>query len=78
MATKSGELREMLVSSIEDVRSGKMDAGQAAAVAKLAQAISQSISVELQVIEAGKAARDIGSQRLGEEKPLLPGEATNA
>lgn len=75
MATKSGELREMLVSAIEDVRAGRMDASQAASVAKLAQAISQSISVELAVLEAGKSARDLGSQRLGEEKPLIGAES---
>jgi methyl coenzyme M reductase beta subunit len=67
MATKSGELREILVSSIEDVRAKRIDATQAAAIAKLASAISQSVAIELKTMEAGYHEGRMGDQRLGEE-----------
>lgn len=47
MATKTGELREMLVSCIEDVRSGKMLAEDAKAISCLTAQINTSLQVEL-------------------------------
>lgn len=54
MATKTGELRETLISAIEDVKSGKMDPNKANAIAKLASQINESLKVELDAIEALK------------------------
>jgi methyl coenzyme M reductase beta subunit len=67
MATKSGELREMLLSAIEDVRSGKLDSAQASAIAKLAAQVSTSISVEIAAREAALHAGKLGGMSLGEE-----------
>lgn len=66
MATKSGELRETLMSVIEDVRAGKIDATKATAIAKVAAQISASIAVEVSAKEAHLHEQQLGSMPLGE------------
>jgi hypothetical protein len=66
MATKSGEMREMLLSAIEDVRAGKLGTAEASAIAKLAAQVSQSISVEIAATEASLSVEKLGQMPLGE------------
>lgn len=47
MGTKSGELREMLLSTIDKVLDGTVKPDQATAIAKLAQQINVSVQVEV-------------------------------
>lgn len=72
MATRTGELREILLDCIERVRNRKMDHQEAAAVAKLAAQVTLSMQVEL------NAKRDallpqgtkIGALPLGDENTV--------
>lgn len=66
MATKSGELRETLMSVIEDVRSGKIDAVRAVAISRVAAQISSSIAAEVAAKEAKLCKEALGSMPLGE------------
>lgn len=47
MATKSGELREMLLGVIDSVKAGKVEPENANAIAKLAAQINQSLKIEI-------------------------------
>lgn len=47
MGTKSGELREFLMTTIEQVRDGTCDPGKAKAIAALAGQINASLQVEV-------------------------------
>lgn len=69
MATKTGEMREMLISCIEDVRAGKLDAADAKSISALAAQINGSLQVEFafREAEANLARQKIGSMLIGEE-----------
>ncbi len=74
MATSAGELREMLIASIEQVKANRMDHQQAMSIAKLAAQVNESLKVELHAIELAKELglkdfkpKPIGSIALGEE-----------
>jgi hypothetical protein len=47
MATKTGEMREMLLTAMEQVRTGAMKPEQAKAIALLAQQVNLSVQVEV-------------------------------
>jgi hypothetical protein len=70
MATKSGELREMLMSVIDSVREGKVEPDDANAIAKLAAQINQSLKIEIDArtddAAMGKVA--LGSMPIGEQQ----------
>lgn len=72
MGTKSGELREFLMSTIEQVRDGKCDPGRAKAIALLAGQINLSMQVEvnarvLQTKWGDGEQRALGHMPLGDE-----------
>ncbi len=73
MGTKSGELRELLMDTIEKVRAGEIEPNQAKAVAMLAGQINLSLQVEVNArINQLKWGDDdhataIGHMPLGEE-----------
>lgn len=70
MATKSGELREMLMSVIDSVREGKVAPEDANAIAKVAAQINQSLKIEIdaRTENAAMAAVALGSMAIGEEQ----------
>lgn len=78
MGTKAGELRELLITAIEDVKAGKMKAADAKAIAALAGQVNLSLQVELNARVAA-AERKLDANRLGdlqlghEQQPLPPG-----
>lgn len=69
MATKSGELREMLLSVIENVKEGKVEPENANAIAKLAAQINQSLKIEIdaRIESAALGQIALGSMPIGEE-----------
>lgn len=80
MGTKIGELRETLVTAIEELKAGRMEVGKAKAMAALAQQVHASLQVELDArrlsilmqnkldaIEMEKI-EDIGSMQIGFEE----------
>lgn len=69
MATKSGELREMLLGVIDSVKAGKVEPENANAIAKLAAQINQSLKIEIDArLEDERMARvPLGSMSIGEE-----------
>lgn len=69
MATTTGELRETLLECIDRVKAGKMDAGEAVAISKLAAQVNASLKIELDVrtVEADLARKGFGALPLGEE-----------
>ena len=75
MGTKSGELREMLVTVIEEVKSGKCTPDQAKAIAMLAGQVNLSMQVEInaQKDAIGKPAL-LGHMPLGEENNRVVSE----
>ena len=78
VGTKAGELREMLITAIEDVKAGKLKAADAKAIAALAGQVNLSLQVELNV-RVASAERRLDANRLGdlqlghEQQPLPPG-----
>lgn len=78
MAVKAGDLREILLESIERVRRREMKPDEANAISKLAQQVNLSLQVEINVIQAqlelrGKGLTDaIGELSLGAGAPMLP------
>jgi len=74
MATKFGEMRETLLGAMEDVRTGKLSVDKATCMAKLAQAVTSSIQVEVNALfelrNMGKkltaADLNVGGLQLGE------------
>lgn len=73
MSTTAGELREMLIRAIEDVRDKKMDPSAAKVIALLAGQINLSVQVETnaraQAYEiGGKNVLPVGLLPLGEER----------
>lgn len=73
MGTKVGELRETLMDCIEKVKSGKMQASEATAIAKLAAQISLSLQVEATVrLEGLKGEKlPLGQLSIGEDMPAI-------
>lgn len=55
MSTKTKELRDTLIDSINAVKAGKMDDKQAGAIAKLAAQFSNSLQVEINAIKEMRA-----------------------
>ena len=79
MGTKSGELREFLMTTIEQVRDGKCDPGQAKAIAMLAGQINLSLQVEVNArVQQTKwddgERRALGHMPLGEEDEKIVSE----
>ncbi len=75
MATSAGELREMLISSIEAVKTKRIDHQQAMSIAKLAAQVNESLKVELHAMELAKELglkdfrrKALGQMALGEEQ----------
>jgi hypothetical protein len=75
MATSAGELREMLISSIEAVKTNRIDHQQAMSIAKLAAQVNESLKVELHAMELAKELglkdfrpKALGQIALGEEQ----------
>jgi hypothetical protein len=68
MSTSTGELREILIDCIEQVKSGKMSGADAKAVAMLAGQVTLSLQVEVNARrdEALKGKQLVGSLELGE------------
>lgn len=66
-------MREMLISAIEDVKSGKLDQARASSIAKLASAVTQSMHLE---IEARRFALGIDKDgtKLLDMPPLVLGD----
>lgn len=74
MATKTGEMRESLMDAIESVKAGKLTAGDAGAIAKLAAQISLSMQVEANIRSAavGAEARvKFGELPIGEQPAAI-------
>lgn len=73
MGTKVGEMRESLMDCIERVKAGKMDAGDAQAVAKLAAQVSLSLQVEANVRLEGIRGEKLplGQLQIGDETVLI-------
>lgn len=69
MSTSSGELRELLVTCIEQVKKGDLDFNDAKAIALLAQQVNASLQVEL-IARRDGVSRAIGNLPLGEENVL--------
>lgn len=67
MATKTGELRETLIDAIDRVKSGKMGAGEATAISKLAAQINASLKVEIDSRAIEKPRGALGSMSIGDE-----------
>jgi hypothetical protein len=74
MPTTAGELRELLVESIEKVRDDKMEPRQALAIAALAHQVSLSLQTEAN-IRSADLHDDMGSLAIGDTRPALPGVA---
>lgn len=70
MATTTGELREILVDTIEQLRSGVMKPDVANAICKLAQQANNGFQIEINAMREMRAmgikAKDVGSNPLGE------------
>lgn len=76
MGTKSGELREMLMDTIEKVRAGTVKPDQAKAVAMLAGQINLSLQVEVnariqQIKWEDGEQKALGHMPLGEENDAI-------
>lgn len=72
MATKSGEMRQTLLDSINEVRAGRMDPAKATAIAKLAAQVSLSMQVEANMRVAkimGPVEEVFGGMTVGAELP---------
>jgi len=68
MATKTGELREMLIDAIEAVKAGKMDSNEAKSIAMLAGQVNLSLQVEINARRDEASIKGgIGALPLGEE-----------
>lgn len=80
MSTSSGELRELLVSCIDQVKAGNLDFNDAKAIALLAQQVNLSLQVEVNARRDGHLSmpRRIGSLPLGEENVIDAGPAEAA
>ncbi len=76
MATTAGEMREMLISAIEDVKAGKMDQSRAGSIAKLAQAVTESMRLEIEARRLALTMKKDGS--LLDMKPLVIGDESPA
>ena len=85
MPTKAGELREMLITTIEDVRAGRISPDKAKAVAMLAQQVNSSLQDEVNVVKEARAlglikkgatvtTEELGSLSLGETLRLGNGD----
>lgn len=79
MSTKIGELRETLIDAIYQIKAGKMCSDDANAIARLAGAINQNLSVEIQAMKVfdglSNKKTEIGMLPMGEEmqaKKLMP------
>lgn len=71
MSTSSGELRELLVTCIEQVKNGNLDFNDAKAIALLAQQVNLSLQVEVNARRDGRLPeKPIGSLPLGEENVI--------
>ncbi len=74
MGTKTGELRETLMSAIAAVSDGKLEPARATAIAKLAAQINLSMEVEfnarLQLLKNG-GAPSVGALPIGEEGQIV-------
>jgi hypothetical protein len=71
MSTSSGELRELLVSCIDEVKAGNLDFNDAKAIALLAQQVNLSLQVELNVRrDGGLGSSGIGALPLGEDRVI--------
>lgn len=78
MATKTGEVREMLVDAIEAIRNGKLTAAEGNAIANIASQITRSLESEVNTRYARKEydiTDGLGDMAIGEERPALPGLA---
>lgn len=64
----TGDLRDILFATISDVRSGKMEASDAAQVAKLSREINDSARVDL---EFARAAKELSPEGTHIFKPQL-------
>lgn len=67
MGTKTGELRETLLGAIDDLRSGRLKAVDAKAIAALAAQVNASLAAELAVRASGVDERVMGDLKLGHE-----------
>lgn len=71
MSTSSGELRELLVSCIDQVKAGNLDFNDAKAIALLAQQVNLSMQVELNARRDGHLPnKSIGALPLGESNVI--------
>lgn len=69
----AGELRDFLLTLMQDVREGKADLQRANTVAKLAAQITASLSVEAQMaLTADKTGREFGAAHLGAAEEAKP------
>lgn len=76
MATKTGELREMLVDAIEAVRRRQLSPEDAKAIATLAQQINLSLQIEVNARAGDKyfTQNHFGSLAIGDERPVVINE----
>lgn len=71
MPTSSGELRELLITCIEQVKKGDLDYNDAKAIALLAQQVNLSMQVELNARrDAGLSGTNFGSLSVGEQNVI--------
>lgn len=62
----AGELRDFLLTMMQDVREGRADLQRASTLAKLAAQVTASLSVEAQMaLVAQKTGREFGAAHLG-------------
>lgn len=56
----SGDVRRLIAESMQDVRSGKMDAGKAQAIASLAKELTANMQAEVNVAKVNMLLRKEG------------------
>lgn len=83
MGTKSGELREMLISVIEGVQNGKVEPDAGRAIAALAAQVNVSLQIEVnariqQIKWQDGEKRALGHMPLGEEARAIDVTAERA